>query len=285
MLEFGVRVLEVETRCVPRFLFWNIHGRDLYSLVAKLARERSVDVIVLAESKTSLGVAIETLNKPEAAYQFCEGFCESILIFANFQPAFIRPVYESARVSIRRLALPAREDILIAAAHLPSKIHFSDDSLVFECTSLASAIAEQERLVGHKRTIVLGDLNMNPFEVGMVGTGGLHAVMSRDVALRNQRTVQAKSYDFFYNPMWGLLGDGAGRPPGTYYYEKAEHVVYFWNMFDQVLVRPQLLEGFDSTAGVQVVRSIGDVSLLGEDGRPDGSVGSDHLPIVVELDF
>jgi hypothetical protein len=280
----GVPMLEVETRCVPRFLFWNIHGRDLYSLVAKLARERSVDVIVLAESKTSLGVAIETLNKPAAAYQFCEGFCESISIFANFQPAFMKPVSESARVSIRRLTLPARDDILIAAAHLPSKIHFSDRSLVFECANLATMIAEQEKLVGHKRTIVLGDLNVNPFEDGMVATGGLHAVMSRAVALRSQRTVQATSYDFFYNPMWSHFGDGSDEPPGTYYYEKAEHLVYFWNIFDQVLVRPALLKGFENS-GVQVVRTVGDVSLLKADGRPDAAVGSDHLPIVVELDF
>jgi endonuclease/exonuclease/phosphatase family metal-dependent hydrolase len=277
-------VLEVETGCVPRFLFWNIHGRDLYPLVARLARERSVDIIVLAESKTSVGVALETLNQPEVAYQFCKGFCESISIFANFQPAFIRPVWESARVSIRRLALPARDDILLAAAHLPSKMHFSDDSLVFECASFAEMIAEQEKLVGHKRTIVLGDLNVNPFEIGMVGTGGLHAVMSRTVAQRNRRTVQAASYDFFYNPMWSHFGDSSSGPPGTYFYEKAEHVVYFWNIFDQVLVRPELLGGFDGSS-VQVVHSIGDVSLLGEDGIPDMTVGSDHLPIVVELDF
>jgi exonuclease III len=269
---------------VPRFLFWNIRGKDLYPLVAELAHEHSVDVIVLAESKTSVGMALQTLNRPQVAYQFCEGFCESISIFANFQPAFMRIVSESSRVSIRHLSLPARNDILIAAAHLPSKVHFSDASLVYECINLAKMISEQERLIGHKRTIVLGDLNVNPFEVGMVGTDGLHAVMSRAVALRRQRTVQAREYDFFYNPMWSHFGDGPGRQPGTYYYEKAEHVVYFWNIFDQVLVRPELLEDFDSSK-VQVVTSVGDVSLLKGDGRLDESVGSDHLPIVVELDF
>ena len=80
---------------------------------------------------------------------------------------------------------------MVAAAHLPSKLHQSDDSLIFECANLAQMIAKQEDLVGHKRTILLGDLNVNPFEVGMVGTGGLHAVMSRNVALRNHRRVQA----------------------------------------------------------------------------------------------
>ena len=31
---------------------------------------------------------------------------------------------------------------------------------------------------------------------------------------------------------------------GTFYYENAEPVCYFWNMYDQVLLRPELLEGF-----------------------------------------
>jgi exonuclease III len=269
---------------VPRFLFWNIQGKNFHPLVAKLAREHSVDVIVLAESDAPVSTVLEALNQPRVEYEFCAGLCESISIFSNFPASFMTAVYESARISIRHLRLPARKDILVATAHLPSKLHFSDASLAAECGNLAQMISEQERELGHKRTILLGDLNVNPFEAGMVSTAGLHAVMSRSVALRRHRTVQAREYDFFYNPMWSHLGDGPDRQPGTYYYEKAEHVVYFWNVFDQVLVRPDLLEGFDNSK-VRVLCSVGGLSLLRSDGRPDGSVGSDHLPIVADLDF
>jgi hypothetical protein len=124
---------------------------------------------------------------------------------------------------------------------------------------------------------------MNPFEAGMVGArGGLHAVMSRRVAARETRVVQNDKYRFFYNPMWNHLGDRT-EAGGTFYYENSEAVCYFWNMYDQVLLRPDLLKGF-APEKVRIVTEIGGVALL-EGGRPNTKVASDHLPVVVELDF
>ena len=42
-----------------------------------------------------------------------------------------------------------------------------------------------ETKAGHTRTILVGDLNVNPFEVAVVGAHGLHAVMAKQVALKN----------------------------------------------------------------------------------------------------
>ena len=130
--------------------------------------------------------------------------------------------------------MPAREEVLIAAAHLPSKFYFSESSQEFECVSFARQIDMQEQTAGHRRTIVVGDLNVNPFEKGVVGAEGFHAVMSLDVAIRGRRTIQGREYHSFYNPMCGRFGDRPNKTPGTYYYEKAEPVSYFWNVFDAV---------------------------------------------------
>ncbi len=224
------------------------------------------------------------LNAAHVRYELCPGLCQSITFFVAFQANFLTPVLENARISIRHLTLPARAEILVAAAHLPSKLHFSNESMIFECSNLARMIEDSEEACGHGRTILLGDLNVNPFETGMVGTGGLHAVMSREVASRGSRTVQSREYDFFYNPMWAHFGDRQGEAPGTYYYDKAEHVTYFWNMFDQVLVRPSLLDGL-GVESVRILTSVRGISLLGPGGKPDRSVGSDHLPVLAELEF
>ena len=93
---------------------------------------------------------------------------------------------------------------------------------------------------------------MNPFEDGMVSANGLHAVMSQGIAQRGSRTVQGKAYPFFYNPMWSYLGDASAGPPGTFYYENAQHKTFFWNMFDQILLRPDLLEFF-AAENLQIV--------------------------------
>jgi len=86
----------------------------------------------------------------------------------------------------------------------------------------------------------------------------------------------------FYNPMWSHFGDARTDTAGSYYYERAQHVNYFWNMFDQVLIRPELAERFDANK-LRIITSVGARSLR-PDGRPDRNY-SDHLPIVFELDF
>lgn len=125
---------------------------------------------------------------------------------------------------------------------------------------------------------------MNPFEHGMVAAAGLHSVMSREIANRTVRTVQGRDYPFFYNPMWGHLGDRTSKTAGSYYYDSAQHVNYFWNVFDQVLIRPEVAAQFDPTA-LSIVTAIGNRSLVRADGKPDRNSFSDHLPVIFELEF
>ncbi len=209
--------------------------------------------------------------------------CAAVRVFTRFSRDFLTPVDESDRVSIRRLDLPARNQIVLAAAYLPSKLYSSDDSQGYECAELSRQIVAGEEKVGHQRTVLVGDLNVNPFEHGMISSGGLHAVSSRKVASRGSRTVRGREYPFFYNPMWGHFGDAAGDTAGSYYYERAQHVNYFWNLFDQVLIRPELARSFDPSQ-LRIVKSIGSRSLVRQDGTPDSKF-SDHLPIVFELEF
>jgi len=125
---------------------------------------------------------------------------------------------------------------------------------------------------------------MNPFDKGMVAASGLHAVMSREVASRGERTVQDRQYRFFYNPMWSHFGDHPERPAGTYYYTRAEQVTYFWNMFDQVVVRPDLIDRFQMD-GLRILTSAAGRPLITRSGHPDKRGASDHLPIVFKIDL
>lgn len=173
---------------------------------------------------------------------------------------------------------------MLAAVHLPSKLFWSDESQSFECVELARRIIAEEDRAGHQRTVVVGDLNMNQFEQGLVSTVGLGAVPSRRIAERVTRTVQSREYRMFYNPMWCHFGDAEGDTAGSYYRDSAEHTNYFWHIFDQVLLRPELAKGF-RTDQLSIIKSVGRRSLVRPDGRPDATLYSDHLPIVFELDF
>jgi endonuclease/exonuclease/phosphatase family metal-dependent hydrolase len=274
---------------MTRFLFWNLNRRDLPGFVRNLARQENADVVILAECPTPPAKLLEELNAdaPDYAdspdYQYAPGNCGHLLFFTRFESSLLTPLFESHRVSIRRLALPGCQSILVAAAHLPAKMNFSEESLLVESVYLAQSIDEVEVSEGHQRTVLLGDMNMNPFEAGMVIAGGLHAVMSRRVASRMTRLVQKQRYKFFYNPMWNHFGDN-GEAGGTFYFEGAEHLCYYWNLFDQVLLRPALLKGF-APENVRIPTSIRDFSLLQEDGQPDKETMSDHLPVTLELKF
>ena len=124
---------------------------------------------------------------------------------------------------------------------------------------------------------------MNPFEVGMVAANGLNAVMARKVAQRGTQAVLRRRYPFFYNPMWSHFGDGIEGPSGTFYRNKNEHVTFFWNMFDQVLLRPELLSIFRN-AELKILSANGERSLL-RNGVPDKKNASDHLPLLFKLDL
>jgi hypothetical protein len=43
-----------------------------------------------------------------------------------------------------------------------------------ECQVLSNSIKQAEKDIGHSKTVLVGDLNMNPFQSGMVNASGLH---------------------------------------------------------------------------------------------------------------
>lgn len=153
--------------------------------------------------------------------------------------------------------------------------------------ALAFRIREQLELAeseqGHRRSIVVGDFNSDPFDDALTNSDTLHAVMTRQIASKGSRRVGREVRHFLYNPMWSFLGDLSVGPPGGYYYRKAVSSCLFWHHFDQVLIRPGLIRAFDCSA-LRIVTSIGGTTLIKRTGVPNAHVGSDHLPIVFAID-
>ncbi|MCX6045087.1 MAG: hypothetical protein NT075_08235 [Chloroflexi bacterium] len=270
---------------MTNFLFWNLHGNPIHEIISRLAHQHQIDVIILAECRISPATLLKALNPLGSAdYFYAPIFgCEKLEFYTRFSSGYLLPIEESARMSIRHLNLPGIIDTLVAAIHFNDKRNWSDDSQMMAIGNFARTINDVEDRIGHKRTILVGDFNMNPFETGMVSTMGLHATMDRRIAQRVERTVQKETYTYFYNPMWSLLGDASPGAPGTYYYNNSEPRTYFWNMFDQVLIRPELLDRFNNTS-LKIIDQTGDVKFLNEKGQPNSAI-SDHLPILFKLEL
>ena len=269
-----------------KFLFWNIYKKPLQNLVGELANEQNIDVVILAENEIDDLPFLQSLNKGRSRNKFSPSIHytkRGITIFTNFMRSWLRPVRDTHRISISELDHPLFEKILLVAVHLPSKLYGSHTDSFINAIELREEIETIENIMGHKRTILVGDMNMNPFEEGMVAAKAIHGVMDKRIAYKKQRKVNGKLHPFFYNPMWKFLGDETEGPPGTYHYD-AGQISYFWNTFDQVLIRPDLIKGF-IVSDLKIITQIGNQSLLRENGVPNKTLASDHLPIVFKINL
>ncbi len=271
-----------------KFLFWNIKKNSIGRVLSDIVEEHKVEVVILAECSDK--IEIEILNglntETDDLFHLTASNETRVVIYTRFPDDFIKSEYNDEFLTVRRVSLPARREILLAVIHFPSKRHESykeprdRQKLV---SDLSSRIREIESRVGHSRTVLTGDLNMNPFEEDMISANGWHAVMTRDIARKRTRLVQKEFYPFFYNPMWGRFGDDTEGPPGTYHSKKGLLSEYFWHMWDQVLIRPDLLESFDS-ASLQILKECGGASFVKPSGIPNARL-SDHLPLLFALEI
>jgi hypothetical protein len=151
------------------FLFWNTNKQDVSTEVAELAFREGADILFLAESVSHPAELMVKLNtRPEDGFDQAISNSKGLQVFTRFDPGFFRPVSESPRYSIRSLTLPGRSKTLFAIAHLRSKRSYNDESQGQYLIDLARVIRDVERREGHSRTIVVGDLNVSPFEKSVI---------------------------------------------------------------------------------------------------------------------
>lgn len=274
-----------------KLLFWNIYKKPLDGLLALLANEHCPDVIILAECPAPVAQFIERFNSAQKSvvYRFVTTPTQGIVVLTR-PPTVLKEIAleelvteRNGRVGFYRLTPFEGPDLLLVGLHLLSKQHLSRGEQTQMAGRTRRSLDAIEQHVNHRRTVVIGDFNMDPFESGMISAEGFHAVMDRKLIAKKggQRILYGASRYFFCNPMWSLLGDESPGPPGTYYFEGAVDR-HYWHTFDQVLLRPDLLRNFKSTS-VRVLTSAGATALLNAKGVPDKKKASDHLPLLVIL--
>jgi len=267
---------------MPVFLFWNLGRKPLLREVSQFCQQYSVDVLVLAETKFP-DVELQHHLKDKTGSVYIAPYNElssRVKFFFRYPPESIRQVADSYGLSIRELRPPLGKPILLAGVHLSSKLHADREEQTAQARLAVQMIEEAELNLGHERTLVIGDFNMNPFEGGLVDADSFHGVMAQSTAKKGSRQVRQVERKYFYNPMWGKFGDGSSGPPGTYYYRSTKNRAFFWNMFDQAIIRSDLLPSFEK-GRLEVLTEINDCQLLGNDKISDEF--SDHLPIMIEL--
>jgi len=262
---------------VLTLLFWNLGSRSVTGLLQEICNEHGVDIAVVAESSNVNEESLRQTGLTRTA-----GTCPKVTIYAR-DPLAITPRSEAARYSIRVVRITGKREFILGAAHFPSRLNWSIESLNSAAVEMATDVASVESDLGHDRTMIVGDFNMNPFDTGMVSAHGFHGVMTRTLAGRARRAIQGRDHKFFYNPMWRLFGAEPPAAAGTHFNWRSEPVAHFWEMYDQVLLRPELAE-LVAEKDISILFGTRTTSFLKTNGEPD-TTGSDHLPILVKLNI
>ncbi len=276
---------------MTRFFFWNfdVQGRveAPAAIVARTALRHDADLVILAESKVDPGLILEALNEEGTRFESTHFPGDRFQIFSRFPARYLVPFQDESRMSVHRLQLPGRMEILVGVIHFHDRRNKKPEEQHSLAIELAGLLREAEDRAGHRRTVLLGDFNMNPFEGGMIDASGFSAMMTKALA-RKHAEDSPNRRPRFYNPMWGLLGDMTDGPPGTFYYRQKENTNIYWHMLDQVLVRPELIDTFIGSSLQVLDRGFGpsgEIALLRENTRHPKLTVSDHLPLIFTLDL
>lgn len=264
-----------------KVLFWNVGKKKVDNLLAYFASESNIDLFVLAEFDADRNDFLSLANITHDAFEEIPQIgCNRIKIYIRSGLARFEHGPESSYFTSKKLIFSDDFSMLLVGVHLPSKLYQSEQTQILEATEFKREIEAAESTLEHHNTFIVGDFNMNPFEAGMVGASAFHSIPCEKIARSGSREIKGREHKYFYNPMWNLFGDNDNNP-GSYFYRSSEQTVYFWNILDQVILRPELTFMFRRDS-LKVLQSVGEFSLIDDAGKPNLS---DHLPLTFEFDL
>lgn len=259
-----------------KYLFWNTHKNNgINDVLCELIVENDISMVCLAEYTAEAEDLIEKLSV-QNIYMMEYGSCsERIKMFGTVKNIQYRTDTDHAVIRI------INDKDILCCVHLNSKIYSShEDIRKIHMDQIISDIQSVEQELQLENTIVVGDFNLNPYDSSLINARYFHGLPIYEETKRKSRVIAGKEFYMFYNPMWNLLGD-AQEPYGTYYYAGNDPVNTYWNIYDQVIIRPALRSRFVE-GSLKIIKETSTRFLLDSKGHPDKKI-SDHLPIVFEI--
>lgn len=269
-----------------QILFWNLRGKDL---------SEEINILVEGQSRPHLIVLAETTQKSRKEINsvlLTKGYTSRtqmggkvrVAIFDKLDPPAIDYLKEDQRFTCIVYNIND-EKLMIVGVHLDSPVSYPDATDRYVRAADYSTIIEQmEKTWGIKKTLLIGDFNMNPFDKGMVSELSFKATHCKQTAQTEKGNKR-----YFFNPSWRLFSNDLtqenGQPPGTIHYvpHNKDTNVDYWHVFDQVLIRSELISNLSNS--FEVITKIESINLLNQDMVPDRELYSDHLPIKYQIEI
>ena len=261
-----------------KYLFWNTHKNEkINSVLCDLIIENGISIVVLAEYAADLDELIESLDiNGISMQQYPTIGCDRIHILGEVGLC-VEPHLHADRWSIQVL----NSEIILCCVHLNSQIYSDNaEKREMDIEQIVGDIQRCESELDTKNTIIVGDFNVNPYDKSCISARYFHAIPVYEESKRESRIVSGKETYMFYNPMWNFFGD-FHEPYGTYYHGSSDTINPYWNVYDQVIIRPALRKRFVDKS-LRIITETVQTSLLDGKRHPDREI-SDHLPLMFEI--
>ncbi len=264
-----------------KLMFWNIRkNSDVFQLIADAIRQFKIDVFVLAEVPMDHMWDLNSkLPDNYTIHPYATENTKTVFILNTKWSAKTVGEFDTTRATMLHISSSKIEPVNIVGCHLIDQMNNDPATQLYWSGEFRKFVEDKESSLKNDRTVIIGDFNMNPYDQGMTSVCAINSVMSKRIAQNESRTYHGEKRQFFFNPMWYFLGHPF-HVNGTLYYNNPNYSVY-WGLFDQILVRPVLMDCL-SHRSVQIVSKIKDQNLLTNKYNIDKKF-SDHLPIFANL--
>ncbi len=259
-----------------KLLFWNLNKKDNADLALTCMREEEVGIAAFAEfshadfSDAKLeGIGCRTLGF---------GGCDKVKVIAR-ESIEVLDCFEASRFTV--LSMKSGNSIfVVGAAHLPDRMSSPDsESRLMDIRAMMGEVRGYENELSISKTIILGDLNANPYDKELLHPNAFNAMLFKGIVRnKSSRTWREVEYPFLYNPTIQWLSEESENYGSIYY--SGDCTGPIWNCYDQALVSPELMDCINSYS---YLKRIGDRDLIAK-VRPNGKI-SDHLPLLVDIDL
>lgn len=261
-------------------LYWNLHNNvNIESIICSALKENNVDVFLCSEyNNVDFNKILELLSN----YALLENYdlCRKVKVI--YKKTIKLDLLQAQNRYILFKLIINSNPYLIAGIHLPSNPNSNSDDRKYEIRKIVSDVIDYEKRIfdgENNLSIVIGDMNANPFDSEMINKDSFNCVFFKDIIEKqNVVTYRGEPYEMFYNPMLNYISE-ENKNYGSFYYSSGINPLY-WYCFDQILVRKSLV---DKLKAVKYIKKINDIDLVNE-VAPKKDI-SDHLPLFVNVNL
>ncbi len=256
-------------------MYWNTKGFTEFNLYKELLEKYAPDILFTSETNNDLTSNFQN-SFLEIGYIYQENpGCERVKIFIQKQLSFELGIQNKFYTSI------IINDITIISVHFPSQMYNHQESLRDYIRQFREKI---DRYVGNsskKSIIIIGDLNVNPFEPSMINFDGFMATNSIKARKKISIIEKENSRETYYNPTWRLYANNVF--PGTKKFPRpsgSSFDIIEFHLLDQVLLSNKFKDSIIEDK-IEIITSTKNFKLLNE--KYNKIEYSDHLPLFYQF--